>query len=315
MELGLDIVALGELLIDFTPTHCAGAGICFEQNPGGAPANVLACAQNLGMRTAFLGKVGKDAFGHFLADCLSSRGIDVSGLIVDPAVETTLAFVHLFEDGNRDFSFYRARGADKFLTEGEVRFDLIDRARAFHFGSLSLTDEPTRSACLAAAEYAAAHGKLVSYDPNWRAPLWADQATGIEWMLRGLAFAEVIKVSEEELAMLTGTEDMRDGIRALFEKAGRMKVLAVTMGAQGCVIATREGSTGIPGVPANAVDTTGAGDCFMGALLYGLLGAGAPVAELTMDKLCDCARFANRAAARCTEKKGGIPSMPKPEEL
>ena len=205
----IDVVALGECLIDFTPNGENTQGIAlFARNPGGAPANVLAMNACLGGKTAFIGKVGKDGFGDFLRQTLIDSGIDVSGLAVDEKVPTTLAFVQLDANGDRSFTFYRSPGADVMLTEAEVNTALIDDCTVFHFGSVSMTAEPCRTATLAAARYARQRGKLVSFDPNYRPLLWESTAEAVRQMQAGVELADLLKVSEEEMQLITGETDL-----------------------------------------------------------------------------------------------------------
>ena len=214
-----DVVALGELLIDFTPAGTSEAGnVLFERNPGGAPANVLAAVTKLGGTGALIGKVGSDQFGFFLRDVLEKHGIDGRGLRFSHDVNTTLAFVQLNEHGDRSFSFYRKPGADTTLAPEDLDFGLIDSAKIFHFGSLSMTDEPARSATRTALEYARKKGKIITYDPNWRPVLWTSDEQAKENMLFGLQYADVLKISEEELMFLTGSGDIDAGSRRFLER-------------------------------------------------------------------------------------------------
>ena len=204
----IDITAIGELLIDFTPCGKDERGVpMFAQNPGGAPANVLAMAAHLGGRTAFIGKVGRDAFGIFLRNVLFKNRISSAGLVADKTVPTTLAFVQLDENGDRSFTFYRNPGADQMLTVQEIKLELIDNCQVFHFGSVSMTHDPSRSATIYAAEYAKAQGKLVSFDPNYRAMLWDSETEALEQIKRGVSIADILKVSEEEAQLITGEKD------------------------------------------------------------------------------------------------------------
>jgi len=301
-----DIVTLGELLIDFTPCGTQGGQQVFMQNPGGAVANVAVAAAGFGMETAYLGMVGDDAFGHYLADVLRGRGVDVSGVKYSPDVHTTLAFVHLFENGDRDFSFYRKPGADIMYRKGDLDADAIRGARVFHFGSLSLTDEPARSATFEALKIAKLAGVAVSYDPNYRAPLWGSADEAKKSMLAGLEYADIVKISDNEVQFLFGGTDMEEAARMLVKRGARMAL--VTMGADGAAFACSEGSGVEPGFVAKAVDATGAGDCFTAGVLASYIRGG--MKPPSACGLREFVRFANAAASLCVEKKGGIPSMP-----
>lgn len=310
-----DVVALGELLIDFIPEGVSAQGkALLTRNAGGAPANVLAMLSLLGKKTAFIGKVGSDSFGLFLKNTLLNRGIDVSGLSVSRTEHTTLAFVTLDENGDRSFDFYRNNSADVMLKREEVPEELLKACRVFHFGSVSMTAEPSRDATLYAARRARELGKLVSYDPNYRPALWKDRETARSVMKAGLAFADVVKVSDEESEFLTGTADKLSAARELL--AAGAKIVLVTAGADGTWYAAAAGQEGhVPSLPVNAVDTTGAGDTFLGAFLSRLLDMERPVEVLRGEELEELIRFANAAGALCTTGKGAIESMPRLEEI
>jgi len=310
-----DAVAIGELLIDFTPHGESVQGnALFERNPGGAPANVMAAVAKLGKRTAFIGKVGNDAFGLFLQETLKRSGVDPKGLVLNDEVNTTLAFVHLKEDGDRDFSFYRKPGADLTLREDEVNYDLIGSAEAFHFGSVSMTGEPVRSVTLRAVEYAKRRGKLISYDPNYREPLWASPAMARTVIAEGLQYADLLKLSEDELAFLTGNGDCETGCARLFEKY-RIPMIFVTLGSKGCYYRVHGRSGWVPGFEAAAIDATGAGDAFLGAMLYQALEHPGRLLGLTDAEIRERVRFANAAGALATQRKGAIPSLPELGEV
>lgn len=301
----VDIVALGEVLIDFTPT----APRTFYANPGGAPANVLAAGARLGLKTAFIGMVGDDDFGVMLARDLENADIDTTGLKVTKAAPTTLAFVQLDEKGDRSFTFVRSPGADMMLTTENVEYGLIDNAQIFHFGSLSMTDEPSRSATLAAAGYAKKAGKIVSYDPNLRPPLWKSMDAARTEMRKGFAFADIVKISEEEVEFLYGTRDLAAGAAALHAEG--VKLVFITLGPKGCYFSSGEASGCLPTYDLPVVDTTGAGDAFMGGILFGVLESGVGLEELAKaPRLEMLADFANATGALATTKPGGILSMP-----
>lgn len=309
-----DLVALGELLIDFTPAGRSASGnLLLEANPGGAPANVLAALTRLGGGGAFIGKVGDDHFGHFLAEVLRAHNIDTSGLRFSTDAQTTLAFVHLDENGDRSFSFYRRPGADTRLRVEDLDLGLIDGARVFHFGSLSLTHEPARSATLAAAAYARERGRVVSYDPNWRPPLWESESAAKEGMRLGLRYADLVKLSDDELALLTGETDLERGSARLAEQG--IGLVIVTLGPKGCYYRFSRGEGYLPAFEVTAVDTTGAGDAFLGGLLYQCCRRERTLTELDSSELDSILTFANAVGALCVTKRGAIPAMPSMDEV
>lgn len=304
-----DITALGEILIDYTPLpKTAAAMAAFEQNPGGAPANVLACAAKLGLRTAFIGKVGDDMQGRFLTDTLARAGIDTQGLIADKRFFTTLAFVSLSETGERSFAFARKPGADTQLCADEVCLPLLADTKLFHFGSLSLTDEPARSATLFAAEQAKQAGAILSYDPNYRPLLWENEQTASARMREVLPLVDIIKISDEETALMTGFAQPVDAARALV--AGGIPCAVVTLGASGALVATGEGEMLVPGFSCTVADTTGAGDSFWGGVLVQLIESGKRPQDVTLAELSSFARYGNAVASLCVEKRGAIPALP-----
>ncbi len=309
-----DFLALGELLIDFTPAGRTGAGVpVFEQNPGGAPANVAVQAARLGVKTGFVGKVGDDMFGRFLREVLSKEGVDTANLFFSREAATSLAFVRLSETGDRDFSFYRDPGADTQITFDEVDKDVLEQARVLCFGSLLLTAEPGRGAVPALVRYAREHGALTAYDPNWRAPLWKSREAGIAAMKSLLPLADVVKASDEELEMLTGCAEIEAGAKALF--ALGVQAAVVTRGPKGCALCLPGGVFELPTYDTKVADTTGAGDSFFGAFLAKLMRLGKPVARMTAEELCEAADFANAAGAVCAMKKGAIPALPTEEKI
>lgn len=305
-----DVVALGELLIDFTHRAAGDDGYpVMAAHPGGAPANYLAALSKFGAKTAMLGKVGADAFGERLLATLRKAGIATDGMVTTDEFFTTLAFVTLNEHGDREFSFSRKPGADTRLAAGELRYDLIDAARVFHFGTLSLTDEPARSATYRAVEYAAAGGKLISFDPNLRKPLWRSLDDAKREMLWGLAHADVVKISDEEIEFLFSLTP-EDGARHILDVFA-VKLVFVTCGADGCVYATSHVTGRAPALDGvEVIDTTGAGDIFGGSAMFALLKTGKDPADLTADELARVARFATVAAGLSTEAHGGISSVP-----
>ena len=309
----VDITAVGEILIDLTQSGVNEQGIPrFDANPGGAPANLAVAASRLGASTAFIGKVGKDGFGDFLRDCLTENGVDVSGMVVDPVQHTTLAVVSLDPSGERNFSFYRDPSADVNLNAEDISAEQLKNTRFLHFGSVSLTAEPARGATLYAARTAKELGAVVSYDPNYRASLWSDEKTAVERMLEPLPLVDVLKVSDEELPLLTGTEDLEAGTALLAEKG--ISLILVTLGPKGALYRFR-GQTGlVPGVPCKVGDTNGAGDTFFGAALSQLAKLDS-LDALSIPELERIVALANKAASITTSRHGAIPAMPTLEEL
>lgn len=305
-----DIVSLGELLVDFTESGLSPAGMrLFEQNAGGAVTNLLCAASQCGAKTAFIGKVGNDMHGHFLKQAMLGAGVDMHALIEADDVFTTLAFVALAKSGEREFSFARKPGADTCLRTDELDKTLLQNTRVFHTGSLSLTAEPARSATYEAIDIAKSAGAVVSYDPNYRASLWQSREQAVQYMRTLIATADIIKVSDEELPLLTCETDPEKAADVLVGQG--VRVVAVTLGSEGAYV--RVGSEGrtVPGFAAKAVDTTGAGDAFFGGFLYRFLSSGKSLRELNADDAADCARFGNATASLCVEHRGGIPAMPK----
>lgn len=314
MEKEVDIVALGELLIDFTEAGYGRDGMkLFEQNPGGAPVNLLTVASHMGYRTAFIGKVGADMHGVFLRKTLQKEGIDTRALVEDDDYFTTLAFVEIDEKGERNFSFARKPGADTRLRKEELDRTLLSQCRIFHFGSLSLTDEPAREATLEAINVAKKVGAIISYDPNYRSSLWKNRSAAIETMRMVLPCVDVMKVSDEESLMLTGKGSYEQAADA-FLSVG-VKLVAITLGSEGVLVATRDRKERIEGFPVEAVDTTGAGDSFWGGFLSCFLSFHRPIGELAWEDIRKCAITGNAVAGLCVQKRGGIPSIPMKEEV
>ena len=311
----IDVVALGELLIDFTMDRADESGYpTMTAHPGGAPANFLSALAKFGRKTALLGKVGTDKFGRLLLDTLKHAGVETRGLVAADDVFTTLAFVTLDETGDREFSFARKPGADTCLCFDEIDLDLIDQAKVFHFGTLSLTDEPARSATVQAVAYAKEKGKLITFDPNLRKPLWKDLAAAKEQMLWGLLKADVVKISDEEVEFLFGLSP-EDGAKHILEHYG-VKLVFVTCGAAGCYYMNSAACGHVPGLDGiRVVDTTGAGDIFGGSVVHKLLESGKAPEELTVDELADCVRFACVSAGLSTTRAGGISSVPEYEDV
>ena len=310
-----DVTALGELLIDFAPKSVDAAGYpTLAANPGGAPGNFLAALNKYGCSTAMIGKVGEDMFGQLLLNTLRQAGIETRGVVVDPTQFTTLAFVSLDASGNRDFSFARKPGADTCLTAAEIEPDLIENTRVFHFGTLSLTNDPARNATHQAVTFAREKGKYISVDPNLRRPLWAseeDARAAIEWSLRQ---ADIVKISDEEIEFLWGMTP-EAGAQKLLNEYGVSLVYA-TLGPRGCHAATKNAKVTV-GSPKGirVVDTTGAGDIFGGSAMSRFLKLNKRPGELTADDLTSIVAFACTAASLSTHKHGGISSVPEEAEV
>ena len=308
-----DILALGECLVDLVCTEENGK-IFMEGNPGGAPANVLAMAAKLGKQTALISKVGQDNFGPFLCGHVAAAGIDTDYIVMDKEHPTTLAIVKLDETGNRSFSFYRDRSADVMLSEEELPSKAIANTKVLQFGSLSLVCDPVRTATFAALQQAKQAGAKISYDPNWRPPLWPSMEAGCAMMLRGMEYADYVKVSDEEIVLLTGEEDFAAGAKKLMA-AYPMEFLAVTMGPKGSMVFNRTASAFAPAYKIECVDTTGAGDAFWGAALTYILESEKAIADYSAEELKALADFANAGGSLASTKKGAIPAMPSREAM
>ena len=309
----IDITAVGEILIDLTQSGTNELGIpVFAANPGGAPANLAVAASRLGASSAFIGKVGADSYGTFLRNTLIENNVDVSGMVVDQVNRTTLAVVAVDKTGERTFSFYRDPRADVNLRAEEISEEHLKNTRFLHFGSVSLTTDPARTATLYAAETAKKHGAIISYDPNYRASLWSDEATAIQRMLEPLPMVDVLKVSVEELPLLTGTEDLAEGSAMLAAKG--IRLVLVTLGANGAYYRFGAHTGHIPGVKVKVGDTNGAGDTFFGATLAQLAKL-ENLDALTPEALETILTVSNRAAAITTSRHGAIPAMPTAEEV
>lgn len=308
------IVALGELLIDFTENGLSGQGNpLLEANPGGAPCNVLAMLQKLGNHTSFIGKVGDDSFGHMLKERVAGLGIDCSGLSMDKDVHTTLAFVHTKEDGDRDFSFYRNPGADMCLTKAEVSKDLICNADAFHFGTLSMTHEKVKEATVYAVNEAKKSGALISFDPNLRPLLWESEDDAKEAGKFGFSVCDVLKISDNEIGFYTGIEDYDEGVKFLQEKYG-IKLIVLSLGKDGSRAYYADKRIEVaPFFDPNTIETTGAGDTFSACVLHFVLKYG--IENLNEEKLREALTFANAAASIITTKKGALCVMPEVKEV
>ena len=311
----IDVVALGELLIDFATISVDGDGYpTMAAHPGGAPANFLAALTKFGASTALLGKVGTDTFGKLLTGTLQKAGIETRGLIAAGDVFTTLAFVTFDETGDREFAFSRKPGADTCISFGELDLSLIDEAKVFHFGTLSLTDEPARSATYQAVAYAKNKGKLITYDPNLRKPLWNDLEECRRQLLWGLGQADVVKISDEEVEFLFGLS-AEAGAAYILNNFG-VKLVFVTCGAEGCFYQNAVASGWVPSLRGiKVIDTTGAGDIFGGSAVWKLLQLDKAPGTLDEEALNDLVRFACTAAGLSTTRPGGISSVPAYEEV
>lgn len=309
-----DVTALGELLIDFTENGSSEQGNpLMEANPGGAPCNMLAMIQKLGGTTAFIGKVGKDMFGRQLKTAVEAVGIDTRNLMEDEEVHTTLAFVHTFPDGDRDFSFYRNPGADMMLTKEEIQEDLIRNSKVFHFGTLSSTHEGVREATRYAIDVAKEAGCLISFDPNLRPPLWNTLEDARKEIEYGLSKADILKISDNEVEFLCGTSDYDEGAKMLIEKYN-IPFVCVTLGKDGSRAYYKGMRVEVPGfVQKNTIETTGAGDTFCGCMLNYILQHG--LEDLTEENLKELLTFANAAASVITTRKGALAVMPSKEEV
>lgn len=308
-----DICALGELLIDLTQNGLSSQGNpILEANPGGAPCNVLALMSRLGRRTAFLGKIGSDGFGDQLARALEETGICTAGLRRDRHIHTTLAVVHTLPGGDRDFSFYRNPGADVQLSPEELDENLIRSSKIFHFGSLSMTDEPCRSATRRAIAIAEEAGILRSFDPNLRPPLWTDLNAAREQILYGLAHCDILKISDNEIQWLTGEADFDRAVQWL-KAHFQIPLILLTLGKDGSRAYCGKVRAEQPGFTVDTIETTGAGDTFFGAILHQILSKG--WREYTRQELEQMLRFANAAAAIITTRRGALRVMPTPDEI
>lgn len=312
-----DILTTGELLIDFTPVKAEGCTGALCPNPGGAPANVAVQLTRLGVSAGFIGKVGKDNFGITLRKCLEQNHVDTANLVEDDDFRTTLAFVQLDENGDRSFTFYRNPGADTQLRTEEINMEPVKDCKILHFGSLSLTTEPGKTTTLNLVKEARAMGKCISYDPNWRPALWKSETEGIAAMKLGLELCDILKISQEELALLTGTDSIREGTQKLHEMG--IILIIVTLGPAGCVFSSGGELVHQPTYDTKVVDTTGSGDSFWGAFLYQLQKNGYSSAEalkaLTAEQLTAFCKFANGAGSMCASRPGGIPALANETEI
>lgn len=310
-----DVVALGELLIDFTENGLSEQGNpLLEANPGGAPCNVLSMLQKLGDKTAFIGKVGNDGFGHLLTKAVQEQGIDTTGLVYDNDVHTTLALVLKKENGDRDFAFYRNPGADMNLKEEEVNESLIASSSIFHFGTLSLTDESVKKATQKAVKVAKENGLTITFDPNLREPLWRSLEEAHEQVAWGLQQADVVKISDNEITWFTGMDNYDEGIAFLQKEYPNLKLICLSMGGDGSKAVYRDVHVAYPAFLQEAtIETTGAGDTFCACMIHTVLENG--IDHLDEEKLKEMLKFANAAASLVTTKKGALRVMPTKEDV
>ena len=309
-----DVTALGELLIDFTENGKSSQGNpLFEANPGGAPCNVLAMLAKLGHKTAFIGKVGNDFFGEQLRTAIKEAGIDDTGLCTDEKIHTTLAMVHTYPDGDRDFSFYRNPGADMMLNKAEIREDILKDTKIFHFGTLSMTHEGVREATKAAIHIAEEAGAVISFDPNLRPPLWESLDEAREQVLYGLGHCQILKISDNEIQWLTGEEDYTAGVNWILERY-QIPLILVSMGKEGSRAYYNEMMVEVkPFLQENTIETTGAGDTFCGCVLHYVCEHG--INGLKEENMAEMLTFANAAASIITTRKGALRVMPEEKEI
>ncbi len=310
-----DVVALGELLIDFTENGTSAQGNpIFEANPGGAPCNVLAMLRKLGHKVGFIGKVGNDGFGKQLKTALMETGIDTENLYMDAHVHTTVALVQTLPGGDRDFSFYREPGADMMLTAGEVRPEVLADTKIFHFGTLSMTHAGVREATKKALRLAKENGCIITFDPNLRPPLWSSLELAKEQVLYGLGYCDVLKISDNEIQWLSGLEDYDAGIAGLREKFPDIKLVLLSMGPDGSRAYYKDLVVEVPAfLQENTIETTGAGDTFCGCMLHYVCENG--LDDLTADPIRKALTFANAAASLITTRKGALRVMPERDEV
>ena len=306
-----DITTVGEILIDLTQTGISDKGIpIYNANPGGAPANVAVAASKLGAKTAFIGKVGNDSFGRFLCDTLQKYNVSTDGVITDKSANTTLAVVSVNENGERSFAFYRKNSADTLLSENEIIDLQLRNTHILHFGSVSLTAEPSRTATISAVKRAKSFGAVISYDPNYRGSLWSSVDEAVEQMKKPLDLVDILKVSDEELPLISGKTDVEDGAKYLCDKYN-IKLVLVTLGAKGAYYRFKDCAGIVDGVSVTVADTNGAGDTFFGAFLSRMVYMEKyNPSDLTEDEIKDMLAYSNNAAAITTSRSGAIPAMP-----
>lgn len=314
MNKNFDVIAVGELLVDFTLNGVSNQNnAIFEACPGGAPCNVLAMLQKLNKKTAFIGRVGNDMFGNMLKRTIDEIGINSTGLAFDSKTNTTLTFVHTLSDGDREFSFYRDPGADMMLSVEDIHTELIQSAKVFHFGTLSMTSENAREATIYALELAKKNHLLISFDPNLRSPLWKSLDDARNQIKRGFQYCDILKISDNEVQFVADCEDLEEGIQYIRDEF-KIPIIMLTLGKDGSVVYYKNMRIESKGFPQEKViDTTGAGDTFCGCALSYLVDK--DIHELTRTQLEEMLTFANAAASIVTTRKGAIRSMPDKEEI
>lgn len=314
MSKRFDVLALGELLIDFTSSGMSPQGHpLFEANPGGAPCNVLAMLSKLGNKVGFVGKVGQDMFGAQLREAIEAAGIDSEALLVDEDVRTTLAFVHTFPDGDRDFSFYRNPGADMMISAEEIDESFVGDTRLFHFGTLSMTHETCREATIKAVDTAKAAGAIISFDPNIREPLWKSLDDARAQVEAGMKRCDILKISDNEIQWFSGVDDYDEGVRYIRDRYD-ISLILVSLGKEGSMAYYKDMKVFVPAdVRENTIETTGAGDTFCACVLNYVLENG--LENLSEEGLRDMLKFANVAASIITTRKGALSVMPSKEEI
>ena len=308
-----DVIALGELLIDFTENGVSSQNNpLFEANPGGAPCNVLAMLASLGKKTAFIGKVGDDIFGHLLKDTLVDVSIDTKGLVIDKKCNTTLAFVHTLKGGEREFSFYRNPGADELLSFDEVDYELIKSSKVFHFGTLSMTNEVAEKATKSAIKFAKENGCLISFDPNLRENLWSDLFIAKEKVEYGLRYTDILKISDNEIVWFTGEQDYDKAV-SILQREYKIPLILVSLGNDGSLAYSNGNKAYVPCYKVDCIEKTGAGDTFFGCVLSEVLDRNK--LEYSKEELEEILSFANAGAALITTKRGALKVMPSRSEI
>lgn len=311
-----DIVSIGEIMIDFINDGERDGADAYLQTAGGAPASVACTAAKLGVSAGFIGKVGRDMFGFYLKKVLIDNNVDTSGLVLDPNYSTPLVFIKSNkDDSGRDFVFYRSSQicADLNLRYGEVNREMIDGCKIFHFGSFSLSAEPSRTATVNAVEYAKLQGKLISYDPYWKPILWENKEDALRAVRSAVQYADIIKVSEQELQIITDCGTLIPAVAKLLQSG--VKIICITQGAKGCIIATSKGINRYPSYKSRAVDTLGSGDCFTGAFLSRLCLSGKAPEELDGNDINEMAMFSGACGTLSSAKRGTVPSIPSLKEI
>lgn len=302
-----DFVSMGTLLVDFTPVEDSEKNL-LVQNAGGATANLAVAASRLGLKSAFIGKTGDDRFGHFLKSALEKENVDTSNLVFDDCHRTALAFIDLHRRGSGKYTFYHSQSADMFLKYSEINTELIENCRVFHFGSFSLISEPVCEATINAVKLAKRNNKIVTYDPNYRESLWHSRDEAFEKLNMLVNYCDIIKFSEDEFQFMTNSDNLIRGVANLL-KCG-VKIILISQGANGCIVASRKGIQQIPTHKIDIVDTTGSGDAFFGAFIYKILSEGKNIEDYSNSELCEFARFANAGGSICATDIGALSAMP-----